>query len=147
MYDSEAKFVAALKKRLNNVGWDVQRLESSMTGVGIPDMFVQGHGTDCFIEAKNIKSKMPTVKFTVPWRPGQVAWALDYERAHHFTKRCWTVCAFNDGVLWLMVTRKYYDENRIRMDNPFLFKFTWDEFRALDLTDFLVTNNEKRLII
>lgn len=136
-YESETKFVAYLKQKLKKEGYDCQRIESGSTGLGIPDLFVQGHGTDFFIEAKNVKRILPApfCTFTVPWRPGQLAWALRYEEAHCYKKVSWTACAFTDGVIFIPMTHRHIVHNMITFSDSFLFKFEWRQFREIKIGD------------
>ena len=54
-----------------------QSIETSTT-LGFPDV-IYGHAdTIGFIELKEL-NRIPVRKFTVPWRPGQLAWYTDYK--------------------------------------------------------------------
>lgn len=151
MYESETKFVSYIKSRLNNAGFDVQRLESHSTGNGIPDMFVQGFGTDCFIELKNVKQSYAWVEkhkfIQIAWRPGQIAWAWRYELTHCGKKHTWLWQAYKDAIVCILVSKDSvsFDPDNgygyvLVQDNPFLFKFSTEEFSALDLRKFLLSH-------
>lgn len=78
MAELESDFSKSLSGRLKQFNFDVTRLESHGTSVGIPDMFVQGHGFDFFLELKNKK---------LVYRPGQKAWHYNYF-LRHGRKKC-----------------------------------------------------------
>ena len=52
MWHNEKEFVKYLIDKLSSEGAECSRIETPATGVGIPDMFIQGAGDDLFIEAK-----------------------------------------------------------------------------------------------
>ena len=89
MYKSEAEFSKSLSGRLKQFNFDVTRLESHGTSVGIPDMFVQGHGFDFFLELKNKK---------LEYRPGQKAWHYNYFLRHGREKCVLTVISKSNGI-------------------------------------------------
>lgn len=109
MWESEQKFSRYLIQRLNDEGFICNRIETHGTLNGMPDMFVQGHGMDTFIELKNMKkSSVNDERFKVPWRPGQVAWATVYRNTHMYNvngftiARCsWTFIGCSDGIIAL----------------------------------------------
>ena len=83
MWENEQKFSRYLIKRLKNECFVCNRIETHGTLNGMPDIFVQGHGIDTFIELKNMnKVSVNDKRFKVPWRPGQVAWATVYRNTH-----------------------------------------------------------------
>lgn len=96
----EAEFSRSLSGLLHKAGLDVVRIESGSTGCGIPDMFVQGHGTDFWLELKSddrlsINDKV----IKVQWRPGQIPWALTYYQRHRCKKCVLTVVKVSDGII------------------------------------------------
>lgn len=109
MWESEQKFSHALIKLLKSEGFVCNRIESHGTLNGMPDMFVQGHGMDTFIEFKNMKNaSVNDERLKVSWRPGQVAWSVTYRNCHtysingFFITRCsWTFIGCNDGIIAL----------------------------------------------
>ncbi len=109
MWDSEQKFSQYLINRLKNEGFVCNRIESHGTINGLPDMFVQGHGMDTFIELKNMKNvSVNDERIKVPWRPGQVAWSVTYRNCHtysingfYITRCSWTFIGCNDGIIAL----------------------------------------------
>lgn len=109
MWESEQKFSRYLIGRLKNEGFMCSRIETHGTLNGMPDMFVQGHGMDTFIELKNVKNiYVNDERFKVPWRPGQVAWATVYRNTHSYnvngfdiTRCSWTFIGCSDGVIAL----------------------------------------------
>ena len=109
MWESEQKFSQYLIGRLKNEGFVCNRIETHGTLNGMPDMFVQGHGMDTFIELKNMKkSSVNDERFKVQWRPGQVAWSTVYRNTHTYSvngfsiTRCsWTFIGCSDGIIAL----------------------------------------------
>ena len=109
MWESEQKFSRYLIQRLKDEGFMCNRIETHGTLNGMPDMFVQGHGMDTFIELKNMKkSSINDERFKVPWRPGQVAWATVYRNTHMYningfniTRCSWTFIGCSDGIIAL----------------------------------------------
>lgn len=100
MFSTEKDFARSLSAKLKKHGYNVTRLESHSTGNGIPDMFVQGHGKDIFLELKNCpKVSVLNQYIKIPYRPGQVAWMYDYYLCHLKKKWCKTVIALCDGYL------------------------------------------------
>lgn len=94
--------------KLNMTGYQVTRVESHGTSVGIPDMFVQGHGHDLWIELKVLDKDWEYDKgYKIPWRPGQQAWASQYYRMHAYLKCTLTVIRFNNGVYVIPMDRLY----------------------------------------
>jgi len=97
---SEHDFSRSLSGKLKKLGYDVTKLESHDTEVGIPDLFVQGFGSDLFIELKVIdKVWKPTESYKIPWRPGQQPWAHRYLRAHANNKCTLTVVKFTNEII------------------------------------------------
>lgn len=109
MWENEQMFSRYLIQRLKNEGFVCNRIETHGTLNGMPDMFVQGHGIDTFIELKNMKKvSVNDKRFKVPYRPGQVAWAAVYYNTHKYSvndfdiKRCsWTFIGCSDGIIAL----------------------------------------------
>lgn len=99
MYNTEHDFSKTLCSKLKKAGMFVTRIESHGTGNGIPDLFVAGVGWDCWIELKSMPDKSIYSKvLTVPWRPGQIPWALQYFNTV-CTHNCLTIVACCDGVV------------------------------------------------
>lgn len=109
MWENEQKFSRYLIQRLKNECFICNRIETHGTLNGMPDMFVQGHGIDTFIELKNMKKvSVNDKRFKVPWRPGQVVWATVYRNTHKYnvngfdiTRCSWTFIGCNDGIIAL----------------------------------------------
>lgn len=89
MADLESDFSRSFSGRLKQFNLDVTRLESHGTSVGIPDMFVQGHGFDFFLELKNKK---------LVYRPGQKAWHYNYFLRHGREKCVLTLMSESNGI-------------------------------------------------
>lgn len=109
MWENEQMFSRYLIRRLKDEGFVCNRIETHGTLNGMPDMFVQGHGIDTFIELKNMKNiSVNDERFKVPWRPGQVAWATIYRNTHEYnvngfgiTRCSWTFIGCSDGIIAL----------------------------------------------
>ena len=118
MYSTENDFSIALTKRLSKLGMRATRIESHGTGNGIPDMYIDGHGFDCFIELKNDKKASITDKvLKVEWRPGQQAWMYEYFLKHKRSKCCLTIIACSDGWFVIPMTKVYKGDVVYNVDN------------------------------
>ena len=110
MFKNEAAFSKALTAKLNRDNVQTQRIESHSTSNGIPDLFIQGWGYDCFIELKNDNSYSVGVeKIHVGWRPGQQAWAHNYYICHK-NKVSLTVISCNDGFIIIPMNHIYKND-------------------------------------
>lgn len=123
MYATENDFSTFLTAKFSKLGIRVTRLESHGTGNGIPDMFVDGHGFDCFIELKNNKKLSIHDKIIkVQWRPGQQAWMYEYFLKHNKSKCCLTIIACSDGWFVIPMT-KIFKENIIYNADSYAIAF------------------------
>lgn len=105
-----------VRPRFRNIGLNVTPIESHGTNVGIPDLFVQGYGMDSWWELKCIKINKPWAKIksiTIPYRPGQLAWASDYTRCHSRKKYTHTLihleCSDMCKVIHVIMTAEAID--------------------------------------
>lgn len=117
----EAEFAEALTAKLKRFGYDVTRIESHSTGNGIPDMFVQGHGCDYWLELKATDK----IKNKVGWRPGQQAWMIDYHSRHYKQKNCLTLVKTDNGDIYAIPMWQVYKENKV----------TEEDYAKLDYID------------
>ena len=102
MYANEQIFSNKLSNRLKRQGIYIQKIESHYTGNGIPDMFLYGHGLECFIELKSKSScTINSDYYKIEWRPGQQAWYENYYKAMYGTKCCLTIVDVYDGLLFI----------------------------------------------
>ena len=126
MFKSESAFSSWLTGVFNKAGFDVTRIESHNTGNGIPDMFVQGHGYDMWIELKNepyvdcpaqcdYKHAAP---LHVKWRPGQQAWARVYLLSH-VIKSTLTIVALNRGFAVIPMYKWTFKNNYVDWSDIF----------------------------
>jgi Holliday junction resolvase len=76
----EAQFRGLLVRHLREDGWFVQTIESSETGIGIPDVYMIRNGCALWMELKKMPHNWPT-SYRVPFRPGQYGW-LHTNRTH-----------------------------------------------------------------
>lgn len=118
MYATEKDFSTFLTAKLTKLGMRATRIESHGTGNGIPDMFVDGYGFDCFIELKNDKKLSihdKTIK--IQWRPGQQAWMYEYFLKHKYSKCCLTIIACSDGWFIIPMTKVFGNNIIYNVDN------------------------------
>lgn len=135
MYKTENDFSKALTNKLNRFGMRITRIESHGTSNGIPDMFIDGHGFDCFVELKNDKKVSIKDKIIkVQWRPGQQAWMYEYFLKHKHSKCCLTIISCTDGWFIIPMTGIYKD-NIICNANK--FGISYDELKHVTLARLL----------
>jgi hypothetical protein len=109
-YRSESKFSEALCDKLTAEGVFHQRIETALTGRGVPDLVVPTRVGDVWVELKNQPRVVLDVmevdaELEVAWRAGQQAWAFNYRRA---TGRCVaTVVACMDDFFVVPMQRRY----------------------------------------
>lgn len=129
MYKSEKEFFNKwVKPMLRNC--KLHRIESAATAPGFPDSYAQG--INCFIELKNVPEYIVNKqKFTVPWRPGQQAFAMQELMSKTFlteigvaySKCSWTFMAVKDGVI-LIKHNKFFPDNKVEESS--IFRWTKD---------------------
>ena len=98
MYRSEAHFSRALLSVLNLRVPFVQRIESGVTGSGIPDLWLRWVPAEMWAELKNdpyVSINDPYWK--IKWRKGQQAWAQDYRIS--CGRITYTIVAMRDGFI------------------------------------------------
>ncbi len=102
-YRNENAFSKALVEALKKKGAFVQRIESGLTGRGIPDLYCIIRKDAVWIELKRVHHKATHFE-SIPWRPGQQSWLTDvYERG----QRVLTFCCFNDMICCITHERTY----------------------------------------
>lgn len=101
-YKNEAEFSKAFCSHLRKKGWLVQRIESGLTGKGIPDIYaVSPNNIPWWFELKRNKGEEIcglTEPVYIHWRSGQQPWL------HDLTKRkqhCATIACFDDALLYI----------------------------------------------
>ena len=112
MYKTEAALSKAFNLKATKQPWLVQRIESSLTSRGIPDLYIRTKKQEYWIELKNIIQSVYQLQWIIPWRPGQQAWAARYLRIAG--KPTFTVVSLNNGFLWIPMT-KLFKENKVMM--------------------------------
>jgi len=145
MFATENEFSIFFTAKLNKYGMRTTRIESHSTSNGIPDLYVDGHGFDCFIELKNDKKLSvhdKTIK--VQWRPGQQAWMYEYFLKHRRSKCCLTIIACSDGWFIIPMTSIFkqniiYNADNFSISNDDLKHVTLG--RLLDLMTTYFSNN------
>lgn len=135
VYNTENDFSKALTNKLNRFGMRTTRIESHGTGNGIPDMFIDGHGFDTFIELKNDKKASINDKVVkVQWRPGQQAWMHEYFLKHKHSKCCLTIISCIDG--WFIIPMTQIFKNNT-VYNANKFGISYDELKHVTLARLL----------
>lgn len=122
MLRNEAAFSTALVKVLKEKKWFVQRIESGITGRGIPDLYtVSPSGTAIWIELKRIHLRVYSRKpafINVTWRPGQQNWL---NRVHRHGQKAMTVIAFDDCI-GVVHAGQRYEKNTVPTSNIAFYK-------------------------
>jgi Holliday junction resolvase len=108
---TEAEFGRNLTAALRKRGFFVQRIESAVTGRGVPDVFCADKSGTYWLELKTEKWR-PHDGMKVHWRPGQQAWMIDYWKATG--KPCYTVVKCYDRYLAIPMI-KLYEGNKVMM--------------------------------
>lgn len=108
MWHNEREFGKYLMRQLKAQDFWCTRLESGMTVKGLPDLWVQGHGDDYYIELKYVNKGLSYLSLNrqikVPWREGQQAWAAIYKEYHRNGKHgkvSFTFVGLNDSMIMI----------------------------------------------
>lgn len=150
---NEKQFEKYVANKLKQCNFNTVRVETGATGVGFPDMFVQGNGDDYFIEFKVAAGSIYNGNWKINWRPGQLAWHANYERSHvknktaiyeKYTaiKHAWTFVGLTDGMLLIRsdtCNEFMFSTNIVTDDMPQVFVFNKTKFSKLNLARFLQT--------
>lgn len=129
MYNTEKDFGKTVMTKLKKEGMSCERIESHNTGLGFPDLFVQGRGFDCWLELKNCKTaSIMQDKLRIDWRPGQQAWYERYYAAHRGERNVVTLMSCHDGVV-VVPNCMLYAGNYV--EQPFYLN--WKEFKKYSL--------------
>lgn len=159
MWKSEKLFGKVVMEKIEAESGICFRLETASTAPGMPDLYVLANGADYFIEFKNMQNT-PVVSshFKVAWRAGQQRFALQYrEKMQKFKqvyyddaddtyiegfeqKFSWTFVGCSNGVL-LIPMYQVFENNLVRFDDA-VFTFTLDEFRKLNILEFLRAHSQ-----
>lgn len=114
---TENQFSNSLLRKLKRKGIDCTRIESHGTGNGIPDLFIQGNGWDCWLELKcDDKQNIYQPSFNVAWRPGQQAWMMNYYIHHENKKCCYTLMHVTGGMVLIPHTKIYKNNKAALID-------------------------------
>ncbi len=73
LYKYEGSFRLALKKFLEERGWQVQIIEVGIINAGVPDLYICKNGHEHWLELKNSRAGFERQWF-IDFRPGQQAW-------------------------------------------------------------------------
>jgi hypothetical protein len=119
-YRDEAAFSQALLRSWCNraLGYKAQRIESPLTGKGIPDLFVETADYSYWIELKREKRQFLAVHgpVSIGWREGQQTWMIEKYRASKKQRPCYTFAAFNDCIIAIPMIRRFKDDFITRAD-------------------------------
>ena len=105
MYRSEGHFSRALCASLMGKVF-YQRLESGITGRGIPDLYLRWKDREMWIELKNQpRLSVGDKEWVVDWRKGQQAWAMSWRQVTG--KYTYTIVAMKDGYIVVPMNKRY----------------------------------------
>ena len=106
-FRDEASFSAALCASFTRRGIFHQRIESGTTGRGIPDLYCVLSEGPVWVELKRVHANALSGSIhTVGWRPRQQTWM--YTQWKKGGVMCYTLCAFNDCIVKVPMTRIYH---------------------------------------
>jgi len=100
----EKKMLAKLKKLFPYILF--QDIETSTT-LGFPDVVYGYKNVIGFMELKEI-NRMPVRKFTVPWRPGQLAWWTNYRLKYKNKSPYLLVLTLKDSWYFISTIKETY---------------------------------------
>lgn len=159
MWKNEKLFGKAVMQKIKAESGICFRLETASTAPGIPDLYAMASGIDYFLEFKNMPSKfIKSNTFKIAWRAGQQRFALQYrEKMHCFKeiyyddaddiyiegfeqKYTWTFVGCKDGVLAVPMYQVF--ENNIVHSDDAVFAFTMEEFKKLNILEFLRAHSQ-----
>ena len=107
-YRNEAEFSKAFCLHLRKKGWFVQRIESGLTGKGIPDIYaVSPRHVPWWFELKRNRGEEicgTTNPVYIHWRPGQQPWLHDIATRE---QQCATIACFDDALLCIRHDKIY----------------------------------------
>ncbi len=156
MWKTEKDFAKYIMSKMKDVGMIPVRVETPATVNGFPDLYVMGRADDYFIEFKNKPSSSiqgVSDELSVPWRPGQQAFAMQYMASHmknihskwdgHVIYKCtWTFMGMRDGAVFIRMMN-YHEGNRVhKYKDPDVFVFTTDDLKLLNIEYFLRTHSQ-----
>jgi hypothetical protein len=102
----------------------VQRIESNLTGSGIPDLYCV-HKTPHvrWVELKAVNTRMPQDVVGVPWRAAQKAWATELYVHSNKKDTVYTFCDFIDCLLVVRMDRVFnrYGDVYIEKDRCYAY--------------------------
>lgn len=98
----------ALHTTLKSYNCIAQRIESGVTGRGIPDLYLRTPKREIWVELKvTSASKVEDEWFKIPWRQGQQAWHLRY---YKLTKLCgYTLVEVRDGYILIPMVKLFHN--------------------------------------
>lgn len=94
-YKSESWFRTVLGKLFTGADFKHVNIESAGTSLGIPDMFVAGHGISAWVELKNEGDLTRKDLIKIDFQPLQFRWLRDYYKKG---ATCILMVAHTEGV-------------------------------------------------
>jgi hypothetical protein len=114
-YRSESAFSDALTMALRKKCPFVQRIESALTGRGIPDLYCRFPEHEVWVELKNDKAgSIYGYAYRIDWRKGQQAWHFEYVRTSG--QPVLTVVAMRDGFVVIPLFKRFI-KNLVTLDS------------------------------
>lgn len=77
---TESQGYRSVRNKLRTYPVFFQRIESGVTGIGIPDVFFRTRSTEGWIELKSISTLKVRKKVKMPFRVGQLSWIERYRK-------------------------------------------------------------------
>lgn len=114
---TEQQFSEKVVTLLRTGRFFVQSVESHLTSVGIPDLYICDNRIETWLELKVARIPFERVRAsgvtTVGWRPGQQGWMWSrYQHAPHRVP-CLTLIHYTDGVVGMVPMNKMFIDNRV----------------------------------
>lgn len=113
----EADFSRAFTRYLRSKGCFVQRIESGMTGAGIPDLFFTKKHYAFWCELKRIRKNVGEMN-KITWRPGQQVWCKEVSKCLGIT--VYTIARFNDKI-GVIRHNEFYENNMVPISDMKVF--------------------------
>lgn len=133
--NTEREFAKDFIAKMHKEGSRAIRIETGSTQVGVPDILLFVPGCITFVELKNCKDKSILDRhITVPWRPGQQAFAAIHRM--YTMRNTWTLVACKDGVLVIKMDREF-ENNKVDVADSSVFRFTYSEWKEFSFSSFV----------
>jgi hypothetical protein len=110
IYRKESDLSSDICSFLRSNGVFVQRIESGLTGRGIPDIFFASPSEHGWIELKVARTKWDGTAYNIKWRNGQQMWLT---KVHRLGVPAYTFVAYNDCFALITMDHIYRRMDRI----------------------------------